>query len=190
MTIQHVFLDMDGVLTDFIGAALRAHGRSEFLEHWPPGERDAPKALGISRRQFWSAIDAQGSDFWAELDPYPWVGELLQRVEAVAPFSVLTAPSLSPSSLKGKVRWMYEHFPGSKGRRFRDFLIGPQKHLLARPGHLLIDDTGATVDAFRANGGQAILFPQAWNSNHAVDDRMAYVASALRDSQTAKPKPL
>lgn len=112
-------------------AALRAHDRYEFLDSWPPGERDVPKALGISRRKFWSVIDGEGSDFWAGLEPYPWFSDLVQMVGDIAPFSVLTAPSLAPSSVKGKVRWMYEHFPSIRGKRFTDFLIGPQKHLLA-----------------------------------------------------------
>ena len=75
---------------------------------------------------------------------------------------------------------MYQHFPSDKGRRFRDFLVGPQKHLLARKGHLLIDDTDATVDAFHASGGSAILFPQVWNRNFGVEDRMVYVGAELR----------
>ncbi len=185
MAINHIFLDMDGVLTDFVGAALRIHGRSDILESWPPGERDAPKVLGLSRGKFWNAIDAQGSDFWAGLDPLPWFGELIEMVRAVAPFTVLTAPSLAPSSTKGKVRWMYQHFANDKGRRFTDFLIGPQKHLLAQSGHLLIDDTDATVDAFRIDGGRAILFPQVWNSNHGVGDPIEYIGDELRKIQSA-----
>ena len=179
MPVKHIFLDMDGVLTDFVGAALRLHGRTELLDNWPRGERDIAKVLGLSRGAYWSKIDEQGSDFWASLEPYAWLHELIDVVRDVAPFTILTAPSLSPSSAEGKVRWMYEHFPKVEGRRFTSYLIGSQKHLLAQPGHLLIDDSEAHVDAFQAAGGQAILFPQVWTRKHSTDPPIEYVRTCL-----------
>lgn len=94
--------------------------------------------------------------------------------------TILTSPSLAPSCLEGKVRWLYEHFPKEKGRHFSDFLIGNQKHLLAWPGRVLIDDAEANVEKFRSAGGEAILFPQVWNGNFEVEDRLAYVKNQLQ----------
>ena len=181
MTIQHIFLDMDGVLTDFIGAALRVHNRDDALLNWPRGERDVPKVLGISRNQYWKKIDALGSDFWANLAPYPWFDELIEMVREIALFTILTTSSLAPSCLDGKVRWLYEKFPKVDRRRFREFIIGEQKHLLAQPGRLLIDDAEPNVDAFAAHGGRSILFPQAWNRNHQIADPIEYTRSLLFD---------
>ncbi len=179
MSIQHIFLDMDGVLADFVGAALRVHDRDDALDNWPKGERDVPKVLGISRNQYWKKLDAQGSDFWANLEPYPWFAELIEMVREVAPFTILTTSSLAPSCFEGKVRWLYEHFPKVDRRRFRDFLIGEQKHLLAQPGRLLIDDAEHNVDSFTASSGRSILFPQVWNRNHRVADPIEYVRSLI-----------
>jgi len=89
---------MDGVLTDFVSAVLRIHDRIELLKNWPPGERDIPKVLGLSRGAYWRKIDEQGSDFWASLEPYPWFDELIALVRGLSPFTILTAASLSPSS--------------------------------------------------------------------------------------------
>lgn len=184
--LERIFLDMDGVLTDFVRAVLHLHGQPDALNNWPLGERDIPKVLNLSRTQYWKLIDAQGGDFWASLEPFPWFMALVELVREFAPMTILTSASLSPSSLEGKVRWMCQHFPKEKGRQFNDYLISPHKHLLARSQRVLIDDSGANVDAFRLAGGQAILFPQPWNSNYAITDPLEYVrAELLSMSQTA-----
>lgn len=129
--LEHIFVDMDGVITDFVAASLIVHGKPDALRIWPAGERDIPKVLGLSRTQYWNAIDDQGSDFWASLDPFPWFIDLIDLVREFAPMTILTSPSLLPSCLEGKVRWLHHHFPKVKGRLFTDYLIGNQKHLLA-----------------------------------------------------------
>ncbi len=177
--IKHIFLDMDGVISDFVTASLTLHGWNGSTEDLPPGDRDMARVVGVTRSHFWSLIDAQGADFWATLPPFPWFADLVGLVREFAPMTILTSPSLSPSCLEGKVRWLYTHFPKVNGRCFSDFLIGNQKYLLAAPGRVLLDDTESHVNAFREAGGNAILFPQRWNRNHAVDDRIAYVRTEL-----------
>ena len=47
---------------------------------------------------------------------------------------------------------------------------------LAHRDAYLIDDFDANVNKFSERGGNAILFPQVWNSNHVVKtDRVEYV---------------
>lgn len=162
--IEHIFVDMDGVLVDFSSAALRLHGAEEI--DWPPGEWDFAKVLGITRGEFWGKIDSLGSAFWANLEPYPWSEELLDLVASTAPFSILTSPSLSPSCSKGKLLWLAQHMPRRNGRVFRDFLIGPSKHLVAKDSRVLIDDSDSNAEKFRAAGGEVILFPRLWNRQH------------------------
>jgi 5'(3')-deoxyribonucleotidase len=177
--LEHIFLDMDGVLTDFVSATVRLHGQPDVLQNWPPGERDIPQVLHVSRTHYWNLIDAQGADFWASLEPFPWFADLVALVREFAPMTILTSPSLAPTCLDGKVQWLYSHFPKEQGRRFTDYLMGRQKHLLAQPRRVLIDDAEANVEDFRAAGGHAILFPQPWNANYAIQDRLAYVKSEL-----------
>ncbi|MEO0444581.1 MAG: hypothetical protein AAF191_00750 [Verrucomicrobiota bacterium] len=181
LPIQHIFVDIDGVLADFTASALRVHGRSEMIDQWPKGERDIPKVLGISRSQYWRAIEAEGSDFWRELEPYPWFRELIDLVQSTAPFSLLTAAPLAPSSVAGKVAWIDHHFPKVEGRRFRDFFIGSSKWLMAAPDRVLIDDAEMLVDRFSEAGGHGILFPQVWNRDHNAKDPLATVARRLAE---------
>ena len=51
--------------------------------------------------------------------------------------------------------------------------------LCAQAGALLIDDSDHNVIQFRNHGGQAILFPQIWNSNHHLPDPLAHVEREL-----------
>lgn len=175
MTVKHIFLDMDGVLSDFIGAACRLFERHDVLTNWPLGERDTPKAFGMSASQFWGKIDGAGADYWANLEPYSWNQELISLIKQTAPFTILSAPSLGVECPTGKLRWLRTHL----GSGFRDHLFGHQKHFCAKPGHVLIDDSEPNVTRFREHGGAAILFPQLWNSNHAITDRLGYVTEEL-----------
>ena len=176
MSIRHVFLDMDGVLTDFVTATLKVHDALDLLEGWPPGEFNFAKVLGISNSQFWSKIDALGYRFWAEMPCYDWMDELLEVVQHHAPFSILSTPSRSPESPMGKVQWLRRHLQPN----FKEFLIGQPKYHCAKPDTVLIDDHDSNVDSFREHEGRAILFPQPWNSNHAIVDRIEFVADQLR----------
>ena len=73
----------------------------------------------------------------------------------------MTTPVEDPESLAGKLEWIHKYFPEWMHRQY---LMGPQKHLLAGPGSLLIDDSEENVEKFRQHDGQAILVPRPWNS--------------------------
>ena len=106
--------------------------------------------------------------------------ELFDRLQEVAPVTIASSPSYDPACLAGKIRWLQKHF----GRRFRDFMIGPRKHLLARPDTALVDDSDRNIRDFREHGGQGVLFPQPWNSGHdQVDDRLGAVLRAVRPAE-------
>lgn len=175
-SVRHIFVDLDGVLADFVTAALHLHCRPEALSGWPLGEFECHRALQITPGQFWSRIDQEGARFWAELAPFPWMRELFDRLRSVAPVTIASSPSYDPGCLEGKVRWIQQHL----GKKFRDFLIGPPKHLLARPDVALIDDSDRNIEKFVQHGGVGIVFPQVWNSHHALrDDRLGHVMQRL-----------
>lgn len=182
MTIDRILLDMDGVLSDWTGAACRLFDRdpADVYANWPEGCWDITKALGVSGAELWRRVDSAGFYFWAELEAYPWVDELLELCQATAPTTILTSPSRDPQSLAGKLEWMQRRW----GLTFRDYLVGPDKLACARPGALIIDDRPATVDGFREAGGAGVLFPAAWNGNRGLDP-MAHVREALADASAS-----
>lgn len=173
---KRVLLDMDGVLVDFFGAALALHGREDLAADWPPRKWDMAPVLGLTGREFWEPINDLGVEFWANLCWYPWSDELIALCEEAGGFVIASTPSRRGSSALGKVRSLEARF----GRGFRDYMLGPHKALMARSGLVLIDDSDEQVEAFRAAGGEAILFPQRWNRAHeSVGERLDLVRERL-----------
>ncbi len=178
MTIERVLLDMDGVLCDFMAAASKVHGRTYREADWPPGCEDFVTVFGISTATFWKAIDEfdEQEGFWSRLKPYPWFEDLIAMIRPFG-FTIATSPNRHAWCPSGKVEWLHEHFHN----RFMDFMIGREKHLLARSGHVLIDDRDKVCEQFSNEGGHVILFPQPWNSNHALTShRLKYVWGELQ----------
>lgn len=173
---MHILLDMDGVVADFVTAALALHGQPDALAAWPPGEWDMAKVLGISTSAFWKPIDQMGADYWAGLEPYPWAAELIALIQESAPYAILSSPGLGAEAPTGKIHWLRKHVKPN----FANYLFGHQKWLCARPDQVLIDDRDKNIDQFVAAGGHGILFPQVWNSNHAITDRLQYVRDELQ----------
>jgi hypothetical protein len=170
--IEAVYLDMDGVLADFVTGSILALGRdpAEVLPKVTPGDYDGIySALGMAENEFWEKIDAlagghaPGAGLWGDLAPYPWRDAVLAACRKVAPTWILTSPSRSPGSSFGKVSWLQAWL----GPKFRDYILTPRKWHVARPGTLLIDDSDRNVKKWRKHGGMAILFPRLWNSAHA-----------------------
>lgn len=155
-----IFCDLDGVICDWEKAATKTLGL--YI--------DDPKVRALIKNGkrieefvggdsvMWPLIDTEGEVWWENLELFPWsmklVFELRRRTEL---FSFLTAPSNNPICAAGKVRFMKKHF----GEKFKDFLIGKNKHLCAASNTFLVDDDKRKVDRFREHGGHAYLWPQA-----------------------------
>ena len=176
--IDTVLLDMDGVLTDFVGAAITLHGKrpEAILANWPRGTHWLHEVLKVDLTTFWRPLNAQAETFWRTLAPYPWTRAVLDWVESVPPnWAICTSPSRDPSCPRGKMEWLYANIRPA----FRDVAMTPKKHLLANPRTVLIDDTERMVERFADAGGHSILFPQAWNYKGAMADPWAHVLAEL-----------
>lgn len=154
--IKYILLDMDGVLAQFAESAnkLFPEPLSEITD-W-----DICNQLGISEDAFWERIEAEGEDFWAKLPDYQWGPQLHATLSTIAPVILSSSPSRCPKCCSGKRRWIIERF----GPKYKNYMLGSQKWLLAKPDRVLIDDNENNISAFRKHGGEAILFPQTWNS--------------------------
>lgn len=168
-----IFLDMDGVLCDFIGSACHLHGwdPEEVLE-WNFFEK-----YGLNEDEFWEPINNMREHFWLALEKYPWTDEILSAVrKADKKFSICTKPSDNPYCLLGKRLWIDHHL----GPKFNRVIYMKDKEALAQPGRLLIDDSDANVSKFQSEGGDTCLFPQNWNSNRNLTaNPMSQVYDAL-----------
>jgi len=157
-----IYLDMDGVIGDWDTSAQKLF--------------DQPLAE-ISKSKIWKKIDGEGFKFWADMDLYPWTEEFVQSLRWIDEVVICSTPSLDPRSAAGKLRWLQKLF----GRNFRDYVLTPKKHLLAKKRNVLIDDKEKNTDDFSRNGGIGILFPRPWNRmRNRTEDPVAHVIEQLK----------
>ena len=191
-----IFIDMDGVLCDFVGGVLTALLEDNYIQEQPgdllkrwqksfPGEWDICKVTTCSNEDMWRTIHNIGKSFWSELEEtslYLPLRSLLKELEAEERVSVMVAssPSNNASSYTGKFEWLKSRRINAHSRA----MLGSQKHLLAATGRILVDDNDDNCRRFKEHGGRAVLVPQIWNSLHEVasegyDAQWHYIEKSL-----------
>lgn len=160
-TNKRCFLDLDGVLCDFVNGACKLHGKpNPYGDPANHGVYAIEDLLGISRNKFYAPMNY---DFWASLEPTPECCDIYRLVFDKFQFEnvcILTSPILTEGCCDGKIKWIEKNLPEYFHRRY---LIGSCKEMLAGPDAWLIDDNPDHCRKFRENGGNAILVPRPWN---------------------------
>ena len=159
---MNVYLDMDGVIVDFGGGCLKAHGKED-LSNSDIKEFYFYKDWGMSDEEFWEPI--QTKEFWESLEWTPWGRDffeslsMLEECGDIDRLEIVTRPAFQyPGTVEGKLAWINKNIHG-----FERVTFTRDKHLMAKTG-VLIDDSQKNYDEFVQAGGAAILFPQPWNS--------------------------
>lgn len=182
MQIDKVFVDMDGVLFNFVGALaplldMDEHELSSklFLNQ----TYDISNATGIKWRFITNLINSREEYFWSSLKPYPWAHDLvLELQEKFSKVYITSDPGNFVHSAHGKLACIRNNF----GIDFKNYALLPYKHLLADRHSLLIDDNRNNVSSFKRSGGYAVLFPQPWNSTDAeqfTQDKLQYTLNQI-----------
>lgn len=171
------FLDLDGVITDFVKATCQAHGRENPYEGENPSEEwHMDKVFGMTSEQFWAPLSSV--NFWASLE---WTIDGIEILKAVEDtfgkenICILTSPMKDHDCSGGKHWWIAKNLPDYERR----FFIGAAKHFMVGPEKVLIDDHDMNVENFRTDGGHAILVPRQWNKNRSKDP-IDYVLQQLK----------
>jgi len=152
-----IFLDMDGVVADYVSAALLA---LKLDLNTPVTTMDMAECLGITKKEFYEPQVAD-IDFWININPYPWTQELVALAQEVGEVYISTAPSRH-RGVGDKIEWCRRHLgKWTQGR----VMVGKPKFLLAGPGRTLVDDHPDNCEAFIKWGGKSILFPRPWNAD-------------------------
>lgn len=139
---MRIYLDLDGVLTDFDKQLSKLLGRPTTMDK----EGNDPKT--------WGAITRAGTKFWATMDWMPGGDMLWQEIKKYEPI-VLTAPSNHKSSYEGKKEWLKKNLPGVP------FIIEQDKYKYASPESILIDDREKNINKWEKSGGIGILHKSA-----------------------------
>ena len=138
-----LFVDMDGVLTDFI------KGYKELTGIDISGEfHDSPN--------FWKPIDDAGVEFWENLKWTKDGKKLWNYIKKYNP-EILSSPSKEIESRVGKKKWVNRELPD-----VHLILRMPEyKKQYASPEAILIDDRKPNIDDWKGAGGIGILHKSA-----------------------------
>lgn len=185
--IKTVFLDMDGVLVNFLGGLHKALDVPYSYENYPyekgkwnmltdiKGFSDIPAT-------FKQCNDCCTFEFWQNLE---WIHDghdILRMVTKkfdTKNIYLLTTPMPNPQSSTGKQLWIKYHLPIYYKRVI---ITQSPKHLLARSDTLLIDDKDQNIDGFIEAGGRGLLVPRPWNRAHFCADRTVETIKAFLEN--------
>lgn len=161
-----LFLDLDGVLADFVGGAAAWHrkphpyDKEENLGKWGVAEM-----FGLTGNQFWSSLDY---DFWSGLDQTPEFDSIVKQSFAAFPpeqIYICSSASLRSGCCDGKREWVSRNVPAL----LRNHLIfTSEKHLLAAPNRILVDDYDYNIQRWQEGGGITVRVNRPWNSGHSL----------------------
>lgn len=150
--LEHIFLDIDGVVADFnlassklVGVTLPTCSEVSFAWVWEQVRNEMTEFEYLQRL-------ADEPNFWASLPLYPWARALTEMLDACGvPWSFLSSTTYSEKSFSGKVLWLQENFSLSYMSKL--ILVNGGKDRLARPSYLLVDDKLSNVEKWRKKGG-------------------------------------
>jgi 5'(3')-deoxyribonucleotidase len=189
---MRVLIDMDEVLVDFIGGVAKRLDttREVLLSYYNKrtyGILDPVNRYLASNNEkvLWAAHGPNGPiykteftddnmlrlycekvpDFWYSLEPLPWALELIKLVSSFTDdWWIVSAPwHNSHDSYVQKRNWVFKHLEDTGTRRFIPL---KEKHLLANPRTVLIDEAEKQVTPFIEAGGCGLLFPHVSNHLH------------------------
>ena len=143
---MRLYVDMDGVLTDFSKQAAELLGTP----------LDRTKKIGNDGAA-WAKITAAGEPFWADMEWMPDGHDLWEEVKKYDPM-ILTSPARHEASVKGKQTWLKKNLPGVP------YIIEPEKDKYSDTDAILIDDSDKNIKTWRKKGGIGILHENAEDS--------------------------
>jgi hypothetical protein len=169
---MQIYLDCHGVLADLMAGLIKRY-KLRYVDY-PPGEYDITRIL--KREVPWATYSAE---WWSNL---PRTSEASALVELGYHYAskgadgrhnltVVSAPC-SADCAAGTYAWVAGNYPLKT-------ILMDDKHLLAGPGRVLIDDKDSNIDAWIDAGGIGILVPRPWNSAYHVADVVAHVEHCL-----------
>ena len=165
----NLYVDMDGVICNFIQSAIEAHEGVTEVGSIVPSQVDTWNLFeqyDVNRTEFFEPIIAWDG-FWKYIAAYEYAEEFMSLVNAAAEESKLnvtvhfcSTPIEDPDCYAGKLQWLQDHgFMASA----ESLILVKDKSALIRPEAILIDDRQETVDLWRVRGGMAVLYPRQWN---------------------------
>lgn len=164
MKSKRIFLDMDGVIVDWYGGAIKLARTDHDVR--AVVHRAFTDGLFCYDGRLDNMIENKGLAFWAELEPFPWTMTLVEALKReVNAVVFLSNPSCYSQAYHGKQAWLEKH-----GFDPNALVVTRDKSQLVShdPLSILVDDLQENVLKFEEKGGQAYLWDPRKNNGPDV----------------------
>lgn len=153
------FIDLDGVLVDFVGGVFLFHG---FSIPWAEIGWEFDKKSGKSPEDFWGPL---GQTFWSSLTKTEECDTIIAAAEKKFDKDnvfLCSSPCGTLGCAAGKAVWVDNNLPGYSRR----LILSNRKEVFSGLGRVLIDDRDENAEGWEKLGGTSILVPRPWNKTH------------------------
>lgn len=170
-----LFLDMDGVLSNFDTAFMYLSGaypwdfKRSMLDKFKQSYVDENVALEMFNRAFWDLVETNPY-FWEKIEPMPHFKKLWSETKKYKPEIITAIPTFSEYREKaraGKRAWVDEHM--GKNIKINFTYVDPRDHanikksqFITSKNDILIDDNQRVIDDWKNGGAKAILYFDAY----------------------------
>lgn len=131
-----IFLDMDGVIANF---------DKHLDDH------------GFRKKDGSPMWDKMEFEWWRTIPPMKGAKAFYDAVCDLGDTYFLTSPGMSAGCFGGKAEWITKFVPEQGKFILKKLTVTTNKHFLARPNRILIDDTPKKIKAWEEAGGIGIL---------------------------------
>jgi len=156
-----IFLDLDGVLADWLKSACSVCGidenESEVKRKLKQGIH-LEKIGKISEEELWKKIDAKETNFWENLEKLPWADDLVKACNDLGDMYFLTSSGDCVYACTGKAIWIKKYYPEYLNR----LIIFREKEVLANKNTILVDDSESKITKFQKAGGYVFHWPNQY----------------------------
>lgn len=160
------FIDLDGVLADFVNGVFKFHN---FSIPWTEVGWEFDKKSGLSPEVFWNSL---GMNFWAGLQPtqeFSAIKDAAEKRFGKDNIFLCSSPCLVNGCTAGKGLWVDKHLPGY-GRRL---ILSNRKEVFSGSGRVLIDDRDENIAEWIKLGGIGLLVPRPWNAARSTSTNVS-----------------
>jgi hypothetical protein len=174
--IQRIYLDLDGVVRDWIGGINNLFGtdfKEEEITRWNYITDYMMNYFRMPEQHFWNYQD---KEFWTTLKFTPEAEELLSYLESTK-LQVFLFSSPTLNNAGWSQQWVRQNLPSY----FNDkrYILGPTKWICANPASLLIDDAEKNIMPWIKAGGIGLLWPKPWNYAYGIEDGLVMLKELI-----------
>ena len=172
---MNIFVDLDGVLCDFIGASMFS---DEFLDLFATSgitedditEFNYYRLAGIDDGDWENWLYGKtDADFWANLPAYDDAADLVALVKRFDLQFKYLSHAVNSEAKIGKHSWLKNTLGESSKRLICVDAAEDKARFCTSQNDVLVDDLPSNCRAWQAAGGTAILWGRNWNANQGDD---------------------